>query len=106
MVGFSRAIPLTAALVILLRFTPIPREGRQFVVAVLAAGWLGVGVHWFVRRFGRRGVLAAAVAGLKFAGVAGYAYWRDEPNRRLVAQVRQLGAYSVGTTGAVLTGRI
>jgi hypothetical protein len=105
-VVFPGAIPLTLALFIMLLVTPLPPEGRIVVVVLLLTGWCVAGVRWLYRRFGQKGIIALAILCSILAGSGGYAYWRDEPNRQLVSQVKQLHAHYVGTNGTYLTGQI
>jgi len=103
---FGQAISGTLATLLLLLMPGIPWSGRLLVVGLLAFAWLAAGTRWAVRRYGR--VAAWALAGVVVAvgGTAAYAHWQDEPNRQAAAQVRELGAFYVGTTGTFLTGEV
>lgn len=73
---------------------------------LLAGGWSLAGCRWVARRFGRRGVLALAILALVVSGSVGYAYWLDEPNRRLVHQIEQINGCIAATRGGIFTGTV
>src|SRR5262245_19951826 len=102
----NKALGHTIAVLIVLWIAPVPAEIRLLVLLLIALGWLLAGIHWAYHRFGKVGIVALAGTGLALTGVAGYAYWQDMPNRQLVAQIRDLHAFYVGTTGTLFTGEV
>src|SRR5438105_2570318 len=100
------AVSLTLALLFLLALAPLSLEVRRVVAALIPLLWLAVGGAWAVCRFGKVAALVLVALVLILGGMVGYAYWKDEPNRRIVAQIKELGASYVGTTGKLLTGEV
>lgn len=87
-------------------YGPFPQEGRAGILLLMALGWLVAGVRLAHRRFGKLADLVLLGIVSVLGSTAGYAYWQDGPNRRIVARIESLHAYYVGTTGNLLTGEV
>jgi hypothetical protein len=105
-IPFRGALSLSVALALLALVPPIPVELRVLIVFAVTVGWFWAACRWSVRRFGRKSLGAIAAIGLTLSGLAGYAYWRDAPNRRTLAQIEQLPGCSAATEGQLLTGKV
>jgi hypothetical protein len=105
--AYQGSVAVAITFLLLLLLTPGTRELLLLIAGLLAAGSLLAGIDWLSRRFGAiKVILVLLTMGLTIAGAAWYAYWQDEPNRLLVAQIKQLGAYYVGSKGSFLTGEV
>jgi len=103
---FGKVLSLSVALLILSMVAPLPSEARFLIVLGLAVGWAIAASRLAVKRFGRKALVVIAAVLLSTAALVGRAYWLDEPNRRLVAQIEQLpGCYTTSAHG-LLAGKV
>jgi hypothetical protein len=103
---YAGALAVSVSLLLLSVVAPLPAEVRLLIVLGLAFGWAWVASRWAVRRFGRMAGLAIAAVALMVGALGAGAYWRDEPNRRLVAAIEQLpGCYTANSRG-LLVGKV
>jgi len=105
-IGVGRAAGLTVVALLVLRLASLPTEWRVAAYCLVGIGWLVAGARWATRRFGKVVLLILASLGLAVVGIASYSYWQDGVNRQLVAQIKDLHAFYVGTTGTLLTGEV
>jgi hypothetical protein len=97
--SLRQAVTLSLTLFLLLLLAPIPVQERRVFAGLLILAWLFFGINWLIRRFGKPALAALVTLVILIGGTAWYAYWQDEPNRNLVAQIEECHPYYVGTTG-------
>jgi hypothetical protein len=100
---FGGVFSTSVAVLLLACLIPISTRERFSIIGLVIIGWLLAGVLWTSRRFGKYVVLAWIGLGIAFGSAGGYVYWTDEPNRQLVANLKQLGADEVETRGFLST---
>ncbi len=103
---FYGSLSLSLMLLLVVCVAPLPGEARQVIALLLLVWWLGLGTRWTFRRHGTKGIVALSLAPLVLGAAVGYAYWQDEPNRRLAAQIERLGGHAFGKKEGLLKGRI
>jgi hypothetical protein len=80
---------------------------RHSVIEALAAVvWLGVGIRWLIRRYGRRAVASLSILAFCLLIWGSIAWYQDRPNARLAQQIQKLGRVDVFSSGRFLTGTI
>jgi hypothetical protein len=99
---------LSASLALLLvgRLLRLP-AGLWLVLVLAFAVSLGWAVsRWLVERFGSKAAVAMVAVALLGGGFVARAYWLDEPNRRLVAEIEKLPGCFPATGGSWLAGEL
>jgi hypothetical protein len=101
---FGGALSFTVVVVLLSPALPV--RVAVAAVALIGFGWLLAGITRFVRVLGFPAILTLVMLGLLLGAAGGFAYWHDAPNRHAAAQIKELGAFYVGTSGTFLTGEV
>jgi hypothetical protein len=103
---YRRALALSVALALVGLTMRLPGEARFLILIGVPAFWLWAGARWSIQRYGQAAAITIAVLVLAASGLAAWAYWRDAPNRRLVAQIEALPGCYAATSGGVLAGKV
>ena len=100
------ALSWSVAILLLSQLAPFPNGVRLFIILGLTVCWSIAASFCSVQRFGRKAVVIIAGVLLAAAGVVGRAYWLDQPNRRLVAEIEKLPGFYTTSAPGLLAGKV